>query len=131
MPSLAMAGAYVFLEMTEAQKHHLARRAPGRSEPKRRRASVGLMLSYRPAEPIEFPTLVLGEAGHCEVILAYVSATVGGRGLDHFALGKIQSRLIADRQHDFPELLARLHPLVRRPRVGERENFVNDRPGAA
>jgi hypothetical protein len=47
-----------------------------------------VMLSYRPVEPIECPTLVLGEAGHCDVIFAYASATVGGRALDRFAFGR-------------------------------------------
>jgi predicted ester cyclase len=41
------------------------------------------------------------------------------------------TKLVADRQHDLPELLARLHPLVSGARVGEWEDLVDDRARTA
>ena len=48
-------------------------------------------------------------------------------GANHLARGRRIRKLVADRQHDLPELLARLHPLVSGARVGEWEDLVDDR----
>src|SRR5207248_11481480 len=44
---------------------------------------------------------------------------------------KRAAALLRDPEHDLPELLARLEPLVRRPRLREREHRAHHRPPPA